>query len=235
MRKKNFTLIELLVVIAIIAILASMLLPALSQARERARSTSCQSNQKQSMQFMLLYASDYNGWLYLNNFDTWGWGVAYNVYEWAHSAPEWLYPGTWSGYLRYLKYTSNTALFQCPRVTRWAGGTQTFGVRSYGVGAGVSSDWTMGARVRINRLTKSPSVTYILSDTISRNSLTSPYNQYFMWRTPTNWDSTGYPYLVHLGNNNFTFADGHVESWNHAKLGKEPLNHYAADFHFYKY
>ena len=115
LNRNKFTLIELLVVIAIIGILASMLLPALSMARESARSISCVNQLKQIGLGFLKYASDHDDRMPVN-------------YDWTSVPPDdrgvyWLLIGPYVGmksqditYPLYQHYDPATTydIFQCP-------------------------------------------------------------------------------------------------------------------------
>ena len=99
--RKGFTLIELLVVVAIIALLVSILVPALSQAHGQAQAVVCKSRLKQVGLVMLMYAEDNGGWAPYN-YDS----ITPTWHTWAGTLDV-------SGYLRELNADRNTVMM-CP-------------------------------------------------------------------------------------------------------------------------
>jgi len=107
--RRGFTLIELLVVIAIIAILAAILFPVFSRAREKARQASCQSNLKQLSLAFTMYADDHDEALP---------GAGYDSPNPNHPYGHWIYAnafGVWhvEGGAIY-PYVRNTGVYNCP-------------------------------------------------------------------------------------------------------------------------
>jgi prepilin-type N-terminal cleavage/methylation domain-containing protein/prepilin-type processing-associated H-X9-DG protein len=108
----GFTLIELLVVIAIIAVLAAILFPVFSQAREKGRQASCLSNQRQVGLALMMYASDYD--------EQFPQGL-----EEIDDQPVWAGEG-WAGQCQ--SYAKNPALLGCPSDPQPAVGAHNFTV-----------------------------------------------------------------------------------------------------------
>ena len=200
LNRTGFTLIELLVVIAIIAILASMLLPALGKAKARALTTQCANQLRQLGVAMLMYGDDAN-----------------NLLPAAHGSVPWtnVNPAPWSRPLA--DYYQNTNILRCPSMSQhYAQSPYSYflGNRAVFVATSAPGDLKLTAI--------KPTSQYILSG--DANWPFDPHDA-----DPDNYSQDtlfAFTSPAHLGSVNILFADGHVK--NHKRFDPGEMT-YALD------
>lgn len=208
MKQQHFTLIELLVVIAIIAILASMLLPALGQARERGKENNCIGNLKQLATTMQVYHDEFNGFPVDSNTNMNG--VSNN------SAAGWK---SWFQYFKEVYFGKNQAVMRCPNASnggpRFTTGSDWGSWGRYGYNNRIAqrnSQYGFGGK--IERIQK-PTQIIMLADTIFDKTVAQASYKGYSW-----FDTYEKIDLRHGANINtplagggvLAYVDGHVSS-----------------------
>ncbi|MDD3695587.1 MAG: type II secretion system protein [Lentisphaeria bacterium] len=204
MKQSFFTIIELLVVIAIIAILASMLLPALGKARSKSISVKCQSNLKQMCLALNFYMDDSEDWL----------PCIVTSYTPGRVWFDDLYAG---GYLRRDRSdnqaVTHAKIVYCPCSIMKYSDTGTYGMRRTGQAATMTflrlGDKPRSVRNGVSsKAWKSASTMILMGDSASR---LNPTSQHYLFDDNNYAQAAGgLPHFRHEGRCNVLYADGVV-------------------------
>lgn len=196
---KEFTLIELLVVISIIAILASLLLPALRNAKEKGKDIMCKSNMRQSGYAMQSYMGDSDGILVLGSYSG---------------------PGTSKTWIEYVNgdlggsvYLSKNDAGLCPSFypEKYFSRSYIYGSHfstTYLQGTFLPAGFSSGPFIKVSAVS-SPGLQWILGDSVGNWAVISRWAQsYLIYDVPSG--TSGGIHLRHFNGANFLFLDGHV-------------------------